>query len=74
MAGLLFDRLTEQGVAPNVANCAIQTAYQTADEQTLIEMGIATPTPEALAIVIQGARGLRHSAGGDRRRDRSAMA
>ena len=55
VAGLLFDRLVEQGVAPNVANCAITTAYQTADEQTLIGMGIATPTPEALAIVIQGA-------------------
>jgi predicted RND superfamily exporter protein len=55
VAGLLFDRLTEQGVAPNVANCAIETAYQTADEQTLIAMGIATPTPEALAIVTQGA-------------------
>jgi hypothetical protein len=31
---LLFDQLTKQGVAPNVANCAITTAYQTADEAT----------------------------------------
>jgi hypothetical protein len=56
VAGLLFDQLTKQGVAPNVANCAITTAYQTADEATLINMGIATPTPEALAIVIKGAQ------------------
>ncbi len=56
VAGLLFDRLVEQGVEPNVANCAITTAYETADEATLISMGIATPTPEALAIVIKGAQ------------------
>lgn len=54
IAPLLFQRLTEQGVEPNVANCAISTAFETADETTLIGMGIAEANPEALAIVIQG--------------------
>ena len=52
---MLFDQLVAQGVEPNVANCGISTAYETKSEEELLAMGIATPTPEALAIVIQGA-------------------
>jgi hypothetical protein len=55
IAGVLFDRLIEQGVEPNVANCAISTAYETASEDELIAMGIAQANPEAIAIVTKGA-------------------
>src|SRR5690606_35248470 len=55
IAGVLVDLLTAQGVAPNVANCAISTAYETASEEQLTQMGIAAGNPEALAIVTQGA-------------------
>jgi hypothetical protein len=55
IAGILFQRLIEQGVAPNVANCAISTAYEEVDENGLIEMGIATLEPEPVAVVTRGA-------------------
>ncbi len=55
VAGLLYDRLLEQGVAGNVANCAIQTAYAVADEAQLVALGLAAQNPEAIRIVTQGA-------------------
>jgi predicted RND superfamily exporter protein len=55
IAGLLYDRLLEQGVDGSAANCAITTAYKTASEDQLIAMGLANANPEALAIVTQGA-------------------
>jgi hypothetical protein len=55
IAEILFQRLIEQGVAPNVANCAISTAYEEVDENGLIEMGIATLEPEPVAVVTRGA-------------------
>ena len=69
VAGLLFDRLVEQGVEPNVANCAISTAYETASEEELLAMGIAQANPEAIAIVTQGALDCGIPRGDDRRRD-----
>jgi hydrophobe/amphiphile efflux-3 (HAE3) family protein len=54
IAAVLFQRLQEQGVAGNVAHCAIVTAYAVADETTLIGLGIADGNPDALAIVVQG--------------------
>jgi hypothetical protein len=55
IAAVLFQRLTEQAVAPNVANCAITTAYEEVDENGLIAMGIAELAPEAVAVVSRGA-------------------
>jgi hypothetical protein len=55
IAGLLYDRLLEQGVDGSTANCAIATAYKTASEDQLIAMGLANANPEALAIVTKGA-------------------
>lgn len=55
IAAVLYQRLQEQGVEGNVAHCAIVTAYEVADEATLIGMGVATGAPEAIAILVQGA-------------------
>jgi len=55
IAGLLYDRLVEQGVDGSTANCAITTAYQTASEDQLIAMGLAAANPDAIAIVTKGA-------------------
>jgi uncharacterized protein len=55
IAGLLFDRITEQGVSPSAANCAIRTAYAVASEEELVAMGLAQQNPEAIAIITNGA-------------------
>jgi hydrophobe/amphiphile efflux-3 (HAE3) family protein len=55
IAAILFQRLLDEGVAPNVANCGITTAYEEVDENGLIEMGIATLEPEPVAVVTRGA-------------------
>jgi hypothetical protein len=55
IAAILFQRLVEQGVEPNVANCAITTAYEEVDENGLIAIGIATLEPEPVAVVTRGA-------------------
>jgi len=54
VGGVLYDLLTAEGVPGNQANCAIQVAYETADGDALLAMGIAEGNPEALAIVNQG--------------------
>ena len=52
----LFELLTAQGVAGNVAHCAIVTSYDAAGgEQQLIDLGLLVPSDEALAIVRQAA-------------------
>lgn len=55
IAGILFDRLTEQGVAPNVARCAVDTLFSRYDEPTLLGLGIATLEPAALEPAYQAA-------------------
>jgi len=55
IAAILFQRLLDQGVEPNVANCAITTAYEEVDENGLIAMGLATLEPEPVAVVTRGA-------------------
>ena len=55
VGGVLFDRLTEQGVAPNVANCAVETLFSRVSEADLLAAGIATFSDEALAPAIQAA-------------------
>ena len=50
----LFDLLRGQGVADNVAHCAIVTAYDAAGgEQALIDLGLLAGSEEALGIVRQ---------------------
>ena len=52
----LFTLLTGQGVAGNVAHCAIVTAYDAAGgEQPLVDLGLLAGSDEALAIVRQAA-------------------
>ena len=58
VGGTLFDLLTDPqvGVAPNVANCAIETLATRVDEATLLELGAATGEPAAVEPVAQAAR------------------
>lgn len=52
----LFALLQGQGVAGNVAHCAIVTAYDAAGgEQALVDLGLLAGSDEALAIVRQAA-------------------
>ena len=54
ISGALHLLLTERGMAPNVATCAVQTAYDRAGgEAALLAMGLTDGNPDALAIVIQ---------------------
>jgi uncharacterized protein len=51
---VLYGLLTDQGVAGNVAHCAVVTAYDLAGgEQALLDLGLVAGSPEALAIVRQ---------------------
>jgi hypothetical protein len=52
---ILFGLLTDQGEAPNVANCAIRTLFERVDQPTLLELGLATLEPAALEHVTQAA-------------------
>jgi hydrophobe/amphiphile efflux-3 (HAE3) family protein len=55
VGGVLFDLLTdpEIGVAPNVANCAIETVASRVSDEELLALGAATGEPEAVAVVAQ---------------------
>ena len=53
VGGVLFDRLTEQGVAANVAVCTVETLFSRVSEADLLAAGIATFSDEALAPAIQ---------------------
>jgi hypothetical protein len=55
VGGVLFDRLTEQATAPNVAVCAVETLFSRVSEADLVAAGIATFSDDALAPVIQAA-------------------
>ncbi len=55
VAPILFGLLTDQGVEPNVANCAITTLLERFDEPTLLGLGLAEATPESVAPVSQAA-------------------
>ena len=55
IGGVLYDLLVDQGVAGNVANCAIETAFEVADSDTLVAMGLIIGEDEPLAIVRQAA-------------------
>ena len=54
--GVLFDKLTAQGAAPNEAVCAGSVVLDRVGEQKLLDLGIASFSPEALAPVIQAAQ------------------
>ena len=56
VGGILFDGLIEQGVAPNVANCAIETTFSRVPEADLLALGLIEFTDEALAPIIAAAR------------------
>jgi hydrophobe/amphiphile efflux-3 (HAE3) family protein len=53
VGGVLFDLFTsdEIGVAPNVANCAIETLASRISDEELIALGAAQASPEAVAFV-----------------------
>ena len=55
VAPTLFTLLADQGVEGNVANCAVSTLLERADEGTLLGLGIATGEPEAVELVVQAA-------------------
>ncbi len=55
VAPILFGLLTDQGVEPNVANCAISTLLERVDEATLLGLGLADGAPEAVEPVVQAA-------------------
>jgi len=52
VAGTLFDLLIDVEVAPNVANCAIETLFSEMTEQDLIDLGIVTLEPAAVEPVV----------------------
>ena len=54
--GVLFDKLTAQGAAPNQAVCTGSVVLDRVGEQKLLDLGIASFSPEALAPVIQAAQ------------------
>ena len=54
IAPVLHDLLTGNGVAPNAATCAIQTAYdRSGGENGLIALGLIDGSDDALAVVRQ---------------------
>jgi hydrophobe/amphiphile efflux-3 (HAE3) family protein len=57
VGGVLFDLFTspEVGVAPNVANCAIETLATRISDDDLIALGAATGEPAAVEVVAQAA-------------------
>ncbi|MEO6571921.1 MAG: MMPL family transporter, partial [Ilumatobacteraceae bacterium] len=56
VAPILYGLLTDQGVAGNVAHCAIVTAYAAAgDENALVALGLVEGSEAALTIVRQAA-------------------
>ncbi len=57
VGGVLFDLLTnpEIGVAPNVANCAIETLATRISDDELLALGAATGEPAAVEVVTQAA-------------------
>jgi hypothetical protein len=57
VGGILFDLLTrdEVGVAPNVANCAIETLASRVSDDELIALGAATAEPAAVVPITQAA-------------------
>ena len=57
VGGVLFDLLTspEVGVAPNVANCAIETLATRVSDEDLLALGAATGEPAAVEVVAQAA-------------------
>jgi hydrophobe/amphiphile efflux-3 (HAE3) family protein len=57
VGGVLFDLLTspEVGVAPNVANCAIETLATRVPDEELLALGAATGEPAAVEVVAQAA-------------------
>ncbi len=58
VGGVLFDLLTGEqvGVAPNVANCAIETLATRISDDELLALGAATAEPEAADLISQAAR------------------
>ena len=54
--GVLYDKLTAQGAAPNQAVCAGSVVLDRVGEQKLLDLGIASFSPEALAPVVQAAQ------------------
>jgi predicted RND superfamily exporter protein len=56
VGGILFDALVDQNVAPNVANCTVETLLSRVSEEELLALGIAAFTEEAVAPVIQAAQ------------------
>ncbi len=54
VGGVLFDLLTgsEIGVAPNVANCAIETLATRITDEELLALGAATGEPAAVEVVV----------------------
>ena len=57
VGGVLFDLLTDPqiGVAPNVANCAIETLATRISDDELLALGAATGEPAAVEVVSQAA-------------------
>ena len=57
VGGVLFDLLTgaDVGVAPNVANCAIETLATRISDDELLALGAATAEPEAAEPISQAA-------------------
>lgn len=49
----LFGLLVDQGEAPNVANCAIETLFSRIDQPDLMALGLLAFSPEALAYVYE---------------------
>lgn len=58
VGGTLFDLLTgdQVGVAPNVANCAIETLASRISDDELLVLGAATAEPAAAELIAQAAR------------------
>ena len=53
VGGVLFDLFTspEVGIAPNVANCTIETLATRVSDEELLGLGAATAEPEAVAVI-----------------------
>ena len=54
VAPVLWQLLVDQGVAPNVAHCAVVTSYSIVDEATLLAMGLVEGNEEALDVLREG--------------------
>ncbi len=54
--GTLYDKLTAQGASPQAAVCTGSVVLDRVGQQGLLDLGIASFTPEALAPVIQAAQ------------------